>query len=75
MLIYLKIELIPLIAKLNFQQPLIESSVSHDPSEIIEICWFGAQDFFLISVKSSYIAEYFRRNHDAFLGLFDMYKV
>ncbi len=34
---------IPVMAKLNFQQPLLESSVSNDPSEIILICWFGAQ--------------------------------
>ncbi len=27
---------------------LIQSSVSHDPSEIILISWFGAQFFFLI---------------------------
>ncbi len=26
-------------AKLNFQQPLLQSSVSHDLSEIILICW------------------------------------
>ncbi len=29
--------------KLNFKQLLLQSSVSHDPSEIIVICWFGAQ--------------------------------
>ncbi len=29
-------------AKLNFQQPL-QFSVSHDPSDIIWICWFGVQ--------------------------------
>ncbi len=33
---------------LKFQQPLIQSSVSHDPSEIIVICWFAAQETFLI---------------------------
>lgn len=27
----------------NFQQLLLEFSLSHDPSEIILICWFGAQ--------------------------------
>ncbi len=26
--------------KLNFYQPLLQSSVSHDTSEIIIICWF-----------------------------------
>ncbi len=29
---------------LNFQQSLFQTSVSHDPSEIILICWFGAQE-------------------------------
>ncbi len=33
-----------MMAKLNFQQPL----VSHDPSEIILICWFAAKETFLI---------------------------
>ncbi len=33
----------PVLVKLNFQQPLLQSSVSHDPSEIILICWFAAQ--------------------------------
>ncbi len=36
------------IAKLNFQQLLLQSSWSHDPSEIIVICWFGAQETFVI---------------------------
>jgi len=27
------------MAELNFQQPLLKSSESHDPSEIILICW------------------------------------
>ncbi len=30
---------IPVIVKLNF----LQSSVSHDLSEIIQICWFAAQ--------------------------------
>jgi len=29
------VPLIPMMAKLNFQLPLLQSSVSHDPSEII----------------------------------------
>ncbi len=33
---------IPLMAKLYFQLPLLQSSVSHGPSEIILICCFGA---------------------------------
>ncbi len=28
----------------NFQQPLLQSSVSHEPSEIILLCRFGAQE-------------------------------
>ncbi len=38
-----------------------EVSVSHNPSEIILICWFAAQETFLIiiNVKNSFAAEYF----------------
>ncbi len=41
-----------MIAKLNFQQPFLQSSVSHDPLEIILILiyWFGAQETFLITI-------------------------
>ncbi len=35
------------MAKLNFQ-----SSVSHNPSEIILICWFAAQETFLIIINA-----------------------
>ncbi len=35
---------IPVMTTLNIQQPLLESSVLNDPSEIILICWFGAQE-------------------------------
>ncbi len=31
---------IPVLAILNFQQTLLQSSVPHDPSEIIVICGF-----------------------------------
>ncbi len=30
-----------------------QSSVSRDPSEIILICWFAAQETFIISVENS----------------------
>ncbi len=43
-------------AKLNFQQPLLQSSVSNDPSEIILMCWFGNQKAYIfinINVKNS----------------------
>ncbi len=33
--------------KPNFQQPLLQSSKSNAPSEIILIWWFGAQETFL----------------------------
>ncbi len=36
------------MAKLNFQQSLLQASMSHDPSEIILLCWFGAQETFII---------------------------
>jgi len=36
-LIYFKILFIPMMTRLNFQQQLLQSSVSHDPSEIILI--------------------------------------
>ncbi len=35
------------MAKLNVEQPLLKSSVSHDPSEIIVKSSFGAQEIFL----------------------------
>ncbi len=38
------------MAKLNLQQLLLQSSVSHDPSEIIVICRFGAQETFPIII-------------------------
>ncbi len=40
---------------------LLQSSVSHDPSEIILICWFAVQDTFLIiiNVENSCAASYF----------------
>ncbi len=32
----------------EYSASLLQSSVSHDPSEIILICWFAAQETFLI---------------------------
>ncbi len=37
--------------KAEFQQPLIQSSGFHDPSEIVLICWFGAKETFLININ------------------------
>jgi len=34
--------------KLNFEQALLQALVSHYPSQIIIICWFGAQKTLLI---------------------------
>ncbi len=48
MWMYFKIQFICEVAKQNFQQPLLQSSVSHDPSEIILICWFDSQEAFII---------------------------
>ncbi len=47
------------MTKLNFQQLLLQSSVSHDPSEITLICLFGAQETFLIiiNVEKSFLFE------------------
>ncbi len=42
------------MAKLNIQQLLLQFSVSHDPSEIILICWFGAQEMFLIIISATF---------------------
>ncbi len=39
-----------MMAKLNFQQPLLQISLSHDPSEIILTCWMGKQETFLITI-------------------------
>ncbi len=47
----------------EFSASLLQSSVSHDPSEIILICWFDAQETFLITINAekscaaSYVCE------------------
>ncbi len=41
------------MAKLNFQQSLLQSSVSHDPSEIILIYWFAEEKKLLKKQKLS----------------------
>jgi len=48
---------------------LLQSSVSHDPSEIILIWWSPAQETFLIiiNVENRCAASYFCGNHDTFL--------
>ncbi len=37
--------------KAEFSASLLQSSVSHDPSEIIIIYWFAAQDKFLVIIS------------------------
>ncbi len=37
--------------KSEFSASLLQSSVSHDPSEIIIICWFAAQQTFLVIIN------------------------
>ncbi len=36
------LEYIVIYSKQNFQQPSLQSSVSHDSSEMLLICWFSA---------------------------------
>ncbi len=49
----------------TFSASLPQSSVARDPSEIILICWFGAQEFNIITnVKNSCAASYFCGNRD-----------
>ncbi len=47
--------------KAEFSASLLQFSVSHDPSEIILICWFAAQETFLIIInfENSCAATYF----------------
>ncbi len=54
------------MAKLNIQQPFLQSSVSHDPSGIILLCWFDTQEtsvVIIINVENSCAAEYFCGNY------------
>ncbi len=53
------------VIKAKFSASLLQSLVSHDPSEIILICWFAAQETFLIiiiNVENSCAAQCFCRN-------------
>ncbi len=42
--------------KAEFSSSLLQSSVSHDPPKIILICWFDAQETFLIIINTENIA-------------------
>ncbi len=46
------------MTKLNFQQHLLQFLVSHDPSEIILICWFAAQEAILVINVENVCAAY-----------------
>ncbi len=68
------------MTKLNSQQPLLQSSVLHDPSKNknnnnnILICWVGAQEplpITIINVENSYAAYFFENCNSFFSGLFD----
>ncbi len=50
--------------KAEFSASLLWSSVSHDPSEINLICWFGAQEMFLniINIKNCFLEPYRYQN-------------
>ncbi len=47
----------------------LQSSVSHDLHQIIVICWFAAQETFLIifNVENSHAAKYLVENSDTFV--------
>ncbi len=46
--------------KAEFSASFLQSSVSHDHSEIILICWFDAQETFLIIINvENCAASYF----------------
>ncbi len=60
--------------KAEFSASLLQSTVSHDPSEIILICWFAAQGTFLIIIngENNCAASYFVQTVIHFyLGFFD----
>ncbi len=50
--------------KAEFSASLLQSSVSHDPSEISLICWIAERFLIIIHVENSYAAIYFCGNHD-----------
>ncbi len=63
--------------KAEFSASLLQSLVSHDPSEIILICWFAAQETFIIiiiiDIENSCAASYLCKTI-FFSGLFDEMK-
>ncbi len=56
-LVYFKMQCISIVTKLNFQQSLLQSSESHDPSETILISWFCAQEKYNFLCLYTYIQK------------------
>ncbi len=57
--------------KAEFSVSLLQSSVSHDPSEIILICWFADKETFLIIISVETQSSFYRNQdtvhfHDYF---------
>jgi len=44
----------------EFSASLLHSSVSRDPSEIILMCWFGAQEIFHIIINGKNSCAFFK---------------
>jgi len=53
------------VIEAEFSASLLQSSVSHDPSEIILICRFAAQETFLIITNAEIIFK--KKNHKCIL--------
>ncbi len=54
--------------KAEFSALLFQSSVSHDPSEIILIYWFGAQEtcIIIIIINAEQLCSFVNRNNDTY---------
>ncbi len=55
----------------EFTASLLWSSVSHDPSEIIIISWFAAQETFLIIKVEKSCFSFLETNYNFFQVFFD----
>ncbi len=49
----------------GFSASLLQSSVSHDTSEIIKICWFSARETFLIIINTYIICSIYPPIHES----------
>jgi len=56
------------VMKAEYSASLLQSSVSHDPSEITLIWWSDAQQtvMIIINIENSCAASYFCGNHNTF---------